>query len=201
VAAYLVVGLLLFSIVASSAAKQTAGMPDLRRDDENVVRVVLDRLIFPELAKFGNRVPAAMLLVEDQTISLGASGKIPDQWQGFLKPDPNNGWLGLIADDARRQRVIDSFESRNGRPHDLPELNRSDLMRVAKERLAEVQARYSDRPLGKARFSLPGYSRDGYAMIVVSYGCGGLCGMSWLIILDNTTGSWRVANAYMLGIS
>ena len=200
-AAYLVVGLLLFSIVSSSAAKQTAAMPDLRREDEDVVRVVLDRLIFPEMATFGNRVPAPMLLVEDQTISLDASGKFPEHWQTLLKPNPNNGWPGLIADDARRQRVIDSFASRNVRPNDLPELNRSDLMRVPKERLAEVRARYSDRPLGIARFSLPGYSRDGYAMIVVSYNCGGLCGKSWLIILDNTTGSWRVANAYMLGIS
>jgi hypothetical protein len=54
VAAYLVVGLLLFSFGVSLApAKQTAATPDLRREDEAIVRLVLDRLIFPEVAKFG----------------------------------------------------------------------------------------------------------------------------------------------------
>jgi hypothetical protein len=200
VAAYLTVGLLLFSIGVSLApAKQTAATPDLRREDEAVVRVVLDRLIFPALAKFGKREPPPMLLVEDQTITL-RTGKIPDRWQGFLKPNPTNGWPGLIADDARRQRVIDSFESRNSRSHELPDLNRSDLMRVATDS-TEVRDRFRDRPLGIARFSLPGYSLDGYAMILVVYGCGSLCGQSWLVILDNASGDWRVAKAHTLSIS
>lgn len=201
-AAYLVVGLLLFSNEVSVApADQTAAMTNLRREDEAVVRVVLDRVIFPELTNFGNRAPAPMLLVEEQTISLEPSGKIPERWQEFLEPNPNNAWPGLIADAARRQRVIDSFESRNSRSHELPELNRSDLMRVAKERIAEVRDRYGDRQLGIARLSLPGYSLDGYAMIAVSYRCGDLCGASWLVILDKTKRNCRVANTFPLGVS
>jgi hypothetical protein len=200
--AALVVSLLLFTILASSsAANQTAAPPDLRREDENVLRLVLDRMIFPELAKFGSRVPAPMLLVGDQTISLDGTGRIPDRWQRFLKPDPTNGWPGLIADAMRRQKVIDSFESRNARSHELPDLGRSDLMRVGNERIAEVRQQYSDRPLGVARFSLPGYSLDGYAMMLASYGCGDLCGVSWLIVLDNTTGHWRVENTFPLSVS
>jgi len=74
-------------------------------------------------------------------------------------------------------------------------------VRVAYERVAEVRDKYKDRPLGIAPLSLPGYSQDGYAMIVASYNCGALCGVSWLIILDDTTGSWRVANAFTLAIS
>jgi hypothetical protein len=189
-------------LVASlSYAIQRAATPDFRRDDEIVVRLVLDRLILPELEKFGKRVPAAMLLVEDQTISLDPSGKIPSRWQMFLKPNPSNGWPGLIAADARRQRLVDSFELRNARRNELPKLDRSDVVRVANERIAEVRVKYSDRPIGTARLSLPGYSLDGYAMIVASYECGNLCGKSWLIILDNTTGSWRVANESVVGIS
>ena len=185
---------------SSSAANQTAG-PDRRRADEGVVRVVLDRLIFPELEKFGTRVPPAMLLVENQTISLDATGRMPSRWQMVLKPNPSNGWPGLIADDVRRQRLIDSFELRNARHHELPQLNRSDLIRVASERIADVRDQYRDRPFGIARLSLPGYSPDGYAVIVASYNCGALCGVSWLIVLDNTTGSWRVAKAFTLGVS
>jgi hypothetical protein len=188
-------------VASSSSAKQPTTVADFRQDDESIVRVVLDQLIFPELEKFGNRVPAAMLLVEDQTISLDTTGKIPGHWQMFLKPNPSNGWPGLIADNVRRQRLVDSFELRNASRHELPKLDRSDLRRVANERIAEVRDKYSDRPLGTARLSLPGYSLDGYAMIVASYNCGSLCGVSWLIILDNTTGSWRVANASPLGIS
>ena len=101
----------------------------------------------------------------------------------------------------RRQGVIESFESRNVRLHELPDLGRSDLIRVAKERIGEVREQYSDRPLGIARFSLPGYSLDGYAMILVSFSCGPLCGKTWLIILDNTSGSWRVANSFPVTIS
>jgi hypothetical protein len=119
----------------------------------------------------------------------------------FLKPNPNSKWPGLIPDEVRRQRAIESFESRNVQRHELPELDRSNVMRVANERIAEVQARYSDRRLGVARFFLPGYSGDGYAMVVAVYGCGNLCGASWLIILDNTTGNWRVANVSPLGIA
>lgn len=184
-----------------SPAKQTAARSDFRRDDESVVRVVLDRLMVPELEKFGNRVPAAMLLVEDQTISLEPTGKIPSHWQTPLKPNPSNGWPGLIADDARRQRLVDSFESRNAHHNETPKFDRSDVMWVAGERIPEVRAKYRDRPLGIARLSLPGYSQDGYAMIAASYNCGARCGVAWLVILDNTTGSWRVANAFTLGIS
>jgi len=142
-----------------------------------------------------------MLLVQDQTMPLNATGKIPDRWHMFLKPDPKTRWPGLIADDVRRQRVIESFESRNVRPHELPDLDRSDLTRVASDRIAEVRERYSDRPSGIARFSLPGYSLDGYAMVLASYSCGNVCGASWLIILDSTTGSWRVANTFPLSVS
>ena len=141
-----------------------------------------------------------MLVVGDQTITLEPSGKIPDRWQEFLKPNPDTGWPGLIADDARRQRVIDSFESRNSRSHELPDLNRSDLMRVPTNS-TEVRDRFRDRPLGIAGFSLPGYSSDGYAMMLVTYHCGNLCGASWLVILDNTTGNWRVANTFPLSVS
>jgi hypothetical protein len=127
--------------------------------------------------------------------------KIPDQWQKFLKSDPKNGWPGLMADDERRQRVIDSFESRNVRSYQLPDLGRSDLMRVGIGQIAEMRQQYSDRPIGVVGFSLPGYSMDGYAMILVSYGCGDVCGASWLIILDNTTGTWRIANGFPLSVS
>lgn len=192
---------LLFTILASSSGNQSAATPDFRRADENVLRLVLDRLIFPQLAKFGRRTPAPILLVEDQTMPLDATGKIPDRWQKFLNSDPKNGWPGLIADDERRQRVIDSFESRNVRSYKLPDLGRSDLMRIGIGQIAELRQQYSDRPIGVVGFSLPGYSMDGYAMILVSYGCGDLCGASWLIILDNTTGSWRIANGFPLSVS
>src|SRR5262245_58605480 len=104
--AHLLVGLLVFSVLASSSvANQSAAMPDARQEDANVLRLVLDRLIFPELAVFGRRVPAPMLLVQDQTMPLDATGKIPERWHMFLKPDPKTSWPGLIADDVRRQRV------------------------------------------------------------------------------------------------
>ena len=71
----------------------------------------------------------------------------------------------------------------------------------AKERIPAIRKQFNDRPIATARFSLPGYSSDGYAMVVASYGCGSLCGVSWLIILDNTTGIWRIAEVFPLSIS
>jgi hypothetical protein len=76
-AAQLVVGSLLFAILASSSVNQSEAMPNFRREDENVLRLVLDRLIFPELAKFGRRTPAPILLVEEQTLPLDATGQDP----------------------------------------------------------------------------------------------------------------------------
>jgi len=83
----------------------------------------------------------------------------------------------------------------------LPALDRSDLVIVENQRLGEVRRQYSDRPVGIARFSLPGYSADGYAMVLASYGCGEVCGISLLIILNNDAGTWLIANTYPLSIS
>lgn len=60
-------------------------------------------------------------------------------------------------------------------------------------RLGEVRRQYSDRPVGIARFSLPGYSAEGYAMVLASYGCGEVCGISLLILLNNDAGIWHIA--------
>lgn len=188
--------LLLIALASSSKANQSASMRDVHPEDANVLREVLDRLILPALAQLGNE-PAPRLFVEEQTTAR-ATGKIPDWWLEILRPNPTRGWTGLIPDDARRQRVIASFESRNARPHKLPDLGPA---RIAKERVAGVRRQYRDRPLVIAHFSLPGYSPDGWAMVVASYDCGDLCGASWLIILDKTTGSWRFAKSHPLSIS
>jgi hypothetical protein len=187
---------LLISPENQTAATATPPEPD----DVNVIRVILDRLIVPELQKCGVRDPPPLLVVADQTLSLDLTGKIPDRWQTFLKPGAR-GWPGLIADESRRLRVIDSFESRNARPHQLPALDRSDLVIVENQRLGEVRRQYSDRPVGIARFSLPGYSADGYAMVLASYGCGEVYGISLLIILNNDAGTWHIAKTHPLSIS
>jgi hypothetical protein len=76
----LLAGWLLFTILASSfAATQTASTSDFRREDGQVLRAVLDGVIIPQLGNSGSRVPAPILLVEDQTISLRGTGKIPDR--------------------------------------------------------------------------------------------------------------------------
>ncbi|HMJ85008.1 MAG TPA: hypothetical protein VK504_17625 [Vicinamibacterales bacterium] len=196
----LMFSLLMLIPLLISPANQTAATNPPAPDDVNVIRVILDRLIVPELKKFGVRDPPPLLVVADQTLSLDLTGKIPDRWQTVLKPDAR-GWPGLIADELRRQRVIDSFESRNARPHQLPALDRFDLVIVENQRLGEVRQQYSDRPIGIARFSLPGYSPDGYAMVLASYGCGEVCGISLLVILNNDAGIWHIAKTHPLSVS
>ena len=47
---------------------------------------------------------------------------------------------------------------------------------IAPEDRVEAQKRESGRTVGITRVSLPAYSREGHALLYVSYVCGGLCG-------------------------
>jgi hypothetical protein len=150
---------------------------------------------------FGRRVPAPVLLIGDETLSLRPTGRVPDRWQAFSGAESRKGLARLVDDNVRRQRLVESFEARNAASHELPAVDRADFIRVENQRLDEVRRQYSDRPVGVSRLSLPGYSSDGYAMVVASYGCGSLCRSSWLIILDNTTVTWRLTKTQPLSIS
>ncbi len=58
-----------------------------------------------------------------------------------------------------------------------------------------------DMSLPFAAFSRPAYSGDRWAVVYVTYRCGGRCGQGWLVLLEKTGNTWRVSEAAMIWIA
>ena len=94
---------------------------------------------------------------------------------------------------------MQSFLERNRKSRRLVTDQIDGLILVAPEDLSREFA--DKRASGVVRFSAPGYSDDGHALLYGSYFCGALCGYGWLFLLERTGESWRVVATEMLWIS
>ena len=190
----------------SRAAGQFAAMPD----DAAVLDAIVEHSIRPEVQKASSRAKGAPLAVfRTQSSSLcrnrpvGQSEcHIPEEWNRFLLPNAEGTWLGLLPDDRIRKQLVESLEARNFESQPLPIVTHPDIVRLAGEPPNDVPEEYRERVVGSCSFSLPGYTTDRQAALVYgSYGCGSLCGYSWLFVLEKVDGQWRVKSATVTAIS
>jgi len=179
------------------AAAQPPAASDavLDQDDVAIIRAVVDSTILPRIraAKFG-RQPIVLLI--DRTL------KLCDPEERRLQP-----WSCLSDTRGlpRQRKTETSFE--------IPDLGLSSVQLVAPgvmQRAFEGQAGPADgwEQLGRsfpgfrgvARVSSPAYVDDG-AVVHATFGCGSLCGESWLVRLARNQGRWRVVDRKLLSVS
>jgi hypothetical protein len=168
----------------------------LDQDDVAIIRAVVDSTILPEIraAKFG-RQPIVLLI--DRTL------KLCDPEERRLQPER------CLSDPRglpRQRKTETSFE--------IPDLGLPSVQLVAPDVVQRAfqsrQAEPADgwQQLGRlfpgfrgfARVSSPAYVDDG-AVIHASFGCGLLCGKSWLVRLARNQGQWRVVDRKLLTVS
>jgi len=83
----------------------------------------------------------------------------------------------------------------------VPRLDAVGLRLVPLSAVQDVfEASNNGRARGYAAFSLPGYSRDGHAVVYGMFTCGSTCGYTWLFLLRQEPG-WHVVSCRMLTIS
>ena len=104
--------------------------------------------------------------------------------------------LGSAFSATVCQQLASSFEQRNSTGNRLPALPHPRIEFIEYEALLRSfeSGAYRSRARGYARFSLPGYTEDGKALVYAGYSCGGLCGAGWLFLLTRTEGVWRVVH-------
>jgi len=90
----------------------------------------------------------------------------------------------MIDDGQRRRDLVESLEARNALPRALPLIDHPAVVLMPVDRSEEAQQHYREQTGGVSRLSLPGHSADGHALMYGSYGCGSLCGYSWLFVLE-----------------
>jgi len=94
------------------------------------------------------------------------------------------------------------FRSRNRTSHDLPTLPSEAVAVLTDTQLHEVSQRVRNGERANyASFTLPAYSRDGHAVVYVTYVCGNLCGNWWLFLLEKVDSKWHVQERRLLGIA
>jgi hypothetical protein len=103
-----------------------------------------------------------------------------------------------MPDEAVRLELIASATERNRERRPLPMAASPAITLVP---MAEEELVVRDRDTARyAGFSLPGYTKDGHAVVYSFYACGGRCGKSWLFLLERAGSEWRVRARYMLAI-
>jgi hypothetical protein len=107
----------------------------------------------------------------------------------------------MIDSDQRRSELVDSLEARNALRQAVPAIDHPAVVMIPIDRSEEARQRYRERAGGFSWLSLPGYSADGHALVYGSYGCGNLCGYSWLFVLKKSDGNWQVQSSVVTSIS
>ena len=188
---------------------QDARASTISVDDALVLGAIIEHTILPEVRRSNSgRNRAVVVLIQDRSLALCRNSqepqtrcRIPEHWRQFLVPNPARGWPGMIADDRRRQELVESLEARNAVAHALPATGHPAVALIPADPSKEARQRYYEQAGGVASLSVPGYSSDGHALVYGSYGCGSLCGYSWLFALEKTDGVWRVQLAIVTAIS
>lgn len=131
-------------------------------------------------------------------------GCVRDEWIQSLETLPPR-WRSLafenVATPAIRKELANSCRERNRQNTEFPRTRIPQLILANVAEVSEVWKRESARARGFVKFSRPGYSSDGRAMLVASYTCGGLCGHGWLFLLEHGSGDWRVISNRPLYVS
>jgi hypothetical protein len=115
------------------------------------------------------------------------------------------GWTPALPtlDDGARTDLAASFRARNAQSTTLPVLQTHGLELTAHATLRAIDQASNNRQgrvKGYAALSLPGYSKDGVALVHGRFMCGGRCGYTWLLVLRQESSGWRVVSKRVLGM-
>jgi hypothetical protein len=185
--------------------------PSLRPDDDRqVIDAVFAHTVQPE-ADLWRRDPRPLKILSQSIGACGASrgqtclsgldllreAKRPPAigYNDSTGPEPGE----LMPDESVRLELIASATDRNRARHALPIAASPSVTLVPEADEPDLLIRNRDSAR-YACFSLPGYTREGHAVIYSFYACGARCGKSWLFVLDREGSGWRVRSRYMLGI-
>ena len=191
-----------FVVLAASACWQQSQLPvgDLPPSDAAVYRAVLDSL-FIQPGK--NRI--TQLVIKDSTTVWRRENLIGGVIEGFFK-------LPGVDTSAVRD-----FEARNRDAVPLKELSllglKTPVTLVADQALSSLPRQDPDRywnqfyqrypgSSGQIALSAVGYGATGnIAILMVSNGCGTLCGSGDMVVLKRTGQVWRIAAIQNLWVS
>ena len=205
--------LLAIGVLLSEHACAAVQDKSLADDDGFVLAAVVEHTIIPAHRR-ANSDTGQPLAIVDETSPLciallpGESRcRIPVGWSKFIEPSRNRDGLpfqaGLVPNERVRWELVNSLESRNTESHPLPlpALAGVLLLDARKDQPTDPLDRHYRRRMFAASLSLPGYSQGRHALVYGSYSCGGLCGYSWLFVLEKTGEQWRVTSSTVTAIS
>lgn len=198
---------LLACVVGASIVAANAGAQSSSTDDRRVLLAVLEHTIRGE---HKSRPAPLNVLAQSVPICAGAhvASCLPRQSAELIRLDELPRETGfnssatpqpveVIPDRTVRDDLVASLAARNAEPHALSLGDISNVIFVPQPNWEQQTLSERDTSV-YAGFSLPGYSREGHALVYAFYSCGARCGSGWLFLLDQHTGAWQVRARYTL---
>jgi hypothetical protein len=202
--------------VTGDQLASTVGSPAAQaQDDTNIVAAAFEHSVRPEvIARRGDGERNGPFFVFENNIPIcsGVRAKPcvngPSVGVEVFEPvtgPPIGDWgpaQPSVGTEVRKE-LITSFRARNAESRPLPRFLPEGLEFVPQSALAGLDEASNDRQgriSGYAAFSLPGYSRDGHALLYGMFMCGGRCGFTWLFVVERQTVGWRVVARRLVGI-
>ncbi len=170
------------------------------RNDEAVYHAVIDSVIRPELRRlFRVEANAAEppLVVTNLTLPISQKAKF------YLEHPPRPGTQPTFAEllpPRARQRLDRALRDRNRSETPISLHASGSIVLVGPHELYDRSKLDWSRLGGWSHFSRPGYAGR-YAIVDVTYSCGGLCGHGWLVLLEQRQQSWQVVAHDLMWVS
>jgi hypothetical protein len=200
-------GLLIWSLLAASTSQSQAQRPpstgELTAEELQVIVIALNETGLREARRFaqGQRRESPLAVVLDVTLATcEASDTV------FCIRQSTHSTITRLLDGARSPLAA-TFAARNAMSSAVPPfaerialISSSELEIVFRpgEGWQEFNGRFGRA--GLVQFSAPAIEGDQAAVYVV-FGCGGLCGKSWLVTLERRRGGFRVRKSQILTVS
>jgi hypothetical protein len=200
-------GLLIWSLLAASTSQSPAqrlpSTGELTAEELQAIVVALNETGLREARRFaqGERRESAVAVVSDSTLgSCVASGTV------FCIREGMHSTIARLLGGVHSPLAA-TFAARNVVSSSVPPLGErialipsSELDVVFRQGGGWQEFRGRFGTAGLVQFSAPAIEGDQAAVYVV-FGCGGLCGKSWLVTLERRRGGFRVRKSQILTIS
>lgn len=201
-------GLLIWSLLAASTSQSPEQRPsstgELTAEELQVIVVALNETGLREARRFarGERRESPVAVVSDSTLATcGASGPV------FCIRQSTHATIARLLGGIDSP-VAATFAARNAVSSAVPPfaerialISSSELdvvFRTTRGAWQEFSGRFGRA--GLVQFSAPAIEGDQAAVYVV-FGCGQLCGKSWLVTLERRPGGFRVRKSQILTVS
>ena len=199
-------GLLIWSLLVASTSQAGQGQPspgELTAEELQVIAAALNETGLREARRFahGERRESTVAVVSNSTLATcRASGPV------FCIRQSTHATIARLLDGADSPLAA-TFAARNAASFAVTPF--AERIALASPGDLEVMFRtpagwqeFRDRfgRAGLVQFSAPAIEGDEAAVYAV-FGCGGLCGKSWLVTLERRGGKFRVRKSQILTIS